>query len=312
MSRAAPALPSTLTVLERGWLSSNGIVFDDGDAVSVVDTGYVAHAAQTLALIDRLRGARPLTRIVNTHLHSDHVGGNAQLKARFAAAGCTIAIPRGLAAAVAAWDEDALTYAPTGQRCERFMHDRLLADGEALVLGGLCWRVLAAPGHDPHMVMLFNADERILISADALWEHGFGAIFPEIEGESGFAEQRAALALIERHAPRLVIPGHGAPFTDVAAALSRAHARLDALSADPARNARQVARVLIKFWLLEQRRVSFDALVAHFARARYMTLINERYFRQPFARFVRRLVTELAAAGALALVGDEVHDVDAR
>jgi glyoxylase-like metal-dependent hydrolase (beta-lactamase superfamily II) len=42
--------------------------------------------------------------------------------------------------------------------------------------------VLAAPGHDPHMVMLFNRERGILISADALWEHGFGAIFPEIEG----------------------------------------------------------------------------------------------------------------------------------
>lgn len=311
LHRAPIPLPPALTVLERGWLSSNGIVFDDGDAVSIVDTGYATHAGQTLALVDRLRGARPLTRIVNTHLHSDHVGGNAQLKARFAADGCTIAMPRGLAAAVAAWDEDALTYAPTGQRCDRFMYDRLLDDGDELVLGGLRWQVLAAPGHDPHMVMLFNAGERILISADALWEHGFGAIFPEIEGESGFAEQRAALALIERHAPRVVIPGHGAPFTDVGAALSRAHARLDALAADPARNARQVARVLVKFWLLDRRQVGFDALVAHFAQARYLTLINERYFHQPFTQFMRRLVTELAAAGAVALVGDEVHNLDA-
>jgi len=31
--------------------------------------------------------------------------------------------------------------------------------------------------------MLFEPDRRILISADALWQNGFGAIFPEIEGE---------------------------------------------------------------------------------------------------------------------------------
>jgi glyoxylase-like metal-dependent hydrolase (beta-lactamase superfamily II) len=105
-----------MTVLERGWLSSNNVLFDDGDAVSIVDTGYVSHAPQTLALVDAARCGRPLTRIVNTHLHSDHVGGNALLKARFAEAGCTIAMPAGLAAAVAAWDEEALTYAPTGQQ----------------------------------------------------------------------------------------------------------------------------------------------------------------------------------------------------
>lgn len=303
-------LPASLTVLERGWLSSNNVVFDDGESVSIVDTGYVSHAAQTEALLDRVRGTRPLTRIVNTHLHADHVGGNARLQARFAAHGCTIAMPAGQAAAVAAWDVDALTYAPTGQQCDRFMYDRLLGAGDALDLGGLRWDVLAAPGHDPHMVMLHNAEHGLLISADALWEHGFGAVFPEIEGESGFAEQRAALALIERHAPRVVIPGHGRPFTDVAGALARAHARLDALSADPARNARQVARVLIKFWLLDRQRVSLEALTAHFAQARYLTLINERYFAQPFDRFIARAVTELVAAGAAALVDGEVRNAE--
>lgn len=304
-------LPPTMTVLERGWLSSNNVLFDDGDAVSIVDTGYVSHAPQTLALVDAARQGRPLTRIVNTHLHSDHVGGNSLLKARFAEAGCTIAMPAGPAAAVAAWDEEALTYAPTGQQCARFMYDALLEDGDALMLGGLRWDVLAAPGHDPHMLMLFDAQHRILISADALWEQGFGAIFPEIEGESGFAEQRAALALIERCAPRVVIPGHGAPFTDVAAALARAHARLDALAADPARNARQVARVLIKFWLLDRRSSTIEALIAHFAQARYLPLINARYFGQSFEAFMRRTLTELAAMGAIAIDGEVVRDAAA-
>ena len=130
--------------------------------------------------------------------------------------------------------------------------------------------------------MLWNPADRILISADALWQHGFGGIFPEIEGESGFAEQAAMLELIARLAPRLVIPGHGAPFTDVDAALGRAHQRLAALSADPARNARQVAKALIKFYLLDVRSLSLEALIRHLSGARYFNVINERYFRVPF------------------------------
>ena len=290
------ALPPSMRFFERGWLSSNNILFLDEDGTaSLVDTGYVSHAPQTEALLDAALAGRPLTRILNTHLHSDHCGGNAHLAARFKA---SIWIPPGSAEAVSRWDADALTFAATGQRCPRFAWQQLLEPGATVRLGALDWEVLAAPGHDPHSVVLWCAAQRLLISADALWEQGFGVIFPEIEGKSGFAEQAAMLELIARLAPRLVLPGHGAPFTDVAAALERARGRLAALEASPARNARHAARALLKFYLLEVRQAGFDALVAHCAAARYFPLINQRYFGQPFEDFVRMIGADLVRADA--------------
>ncbi len=304
----AVRLPPTMHVLQRGWLSSNNVVFIDGAEASVVDTGYCLHAEQTAQLVDRVRGERPLTRIINTHLHSDHAGGNARLRAQHAA---TIAIPPGLAPAVDAWDVETLTYAPTRQQCPRFTYDALLGAGDAATLGGLQWEVLAAPGHDPHMVVLFNHDERLLISADALWENGFGAIFPEIEGESGFDEQRAVLELIARRAPRVVIPGHGAPFTDVDRALERAFARLDALAASAERNARHVLKVLAKFWLMQVRETSRAASRSHFEGARYFQVIHRRYFADwPMAAMIDRAFDELASAGAAAVEGERIRDRD--
>lgn len=306
--RADVKLPASMRVFERGWLSSNNIVFDDGDRVSVVDTGYHLHAEQTAQLIDRFRGDKPLTRIVNTHLHSDHVGGNALLQARHRA---QTMIPPGLAAAVDAWDIEALTYAPTGQHCPRFSYELLLHAGDAIRLGGIEWEILAAPGHDPHMVMMFAAAERVLISADALWEHGFGAIFPEIEGESGFTEQRIALDLIAAHRPRLVIPGHGAPFTAVDAALERAHARLEALAASRERNARSVLKVLVKFWLLQVRETSLAAAHAQFDAARYFRVIHERYFADlSFTAMIDRTLKELADSGAVEFDGAHLRNLD--
>lgn len=304
----ADVLPASIRVLERGWLSSNNILlFDDDGHATIVDTGYVTHKEQTVALVRHALAGRRLARIVNTHLHSDHCGGNAALKRTF---GATIHIPPGQADAVACWDEDELTYRATGQQCDRFVHDGVIEPGSALPMGGIPWRVYSAPGHDPHSVVLWAPESRILISADALWNNGFGVIFPELEGESGFAEQRAMLQLIEALAPRLVIPGHGAPFRDVGAALGRAHARLDALCASLERNARHAAKVLLKFYLLEVRRVPMHALIAHVAAARYYPLINDRYFRMPFDAFIRRQVSELVAAGAAVMDGDTVRDAD--
>ena len=75
------ALPASLLVLERGWLSANNILCFDGDAATLVDSGYVTHAAQTVDLVAHALDGRHLTRIVNTHSHSDHIGGNAALLA---------------------------------------------------------------------------------------------------------------------------------------------------------------------------------------------------------------------------------------
>src|SRR5690606_18077411 len=86
-------LPPSLRFLERDWLSSNQVVGMDGDEATVVDTGYAKHAALTVELVGHVlaqSGAR-LTGVVNTHLHSDHCGGNRALVDAF---DCAVTIPR--------------------------------------------------------------------------------------------------------------------------------------------------------------------------------------------------------------------------
>ncbi|HEX6017922.1 MAG TPA: MBL fold metallo-hydrolase, partial [Burkholderiaceae bacterium] len=235
-----------LTVLERGWLSSNNVLIHAAPGESgavLVDTGHVMHAEQTVALMRHALQGRPLARIVNTHLHSDHCGGNAALQRAF---GAPITVPPGNAAAVAAWDTMRLTHGSTGQRSERFAYAATLAPGEHFVAGGRRWDAIAAPGHDPFSLMLFDAAHGVLLSADALWEQGFGVVFPEIDGVPGFDDVAATLDAIERLPVRVVVPGHGTPFADVSGALARARARLAGFVQDPARHARHAVKVLIK------------------------------------------------------------------
>lgn len=257
-------LPPTMHVIQRDWLSCNQVLFfDDHETpgASLVDSGYAKHAEITVALVQRVlaqRGcsAQGLRQLLNTHLHSDHCGGNAAVARAF---GCPIYVPASQLDAVRRWDEEVLTFASTGQRCERFEAAGGIEPGQTLLLGKARWEVHAAPGHDPHSLILHCPEHRLLVSADALWENGFGVIFPELGGESGFAEQRAVLELIERLDVELAIPGHGAPFGDVRGALDRAKRRLDAMQADPVRNARNALRVLIKFLLLDRERIEFEA-----------------------------------------------------
>jgi glyoxylase-like metal-dependent hydrolase (beta-lactamase superfamily II) len=300
-----PSLPPAIRVFERGWLSSNNILITGRDETTLVDTGYVTHAAQTLSLVRHALQLRPLDRIVNTHLHADHCGGNAALRAAYA---CRIAIPKAECAKVDAWDEDALSFRATAQQCPRFTYDETIEPGQHLRMGDLDWQALAAPGHDPHALLLWCAEEGILISGDALWQNGFGVVFPELACEPGFHDVRATLDLIATLGARVVIPGHGGAFDDVGAALDRAYSRLDYLAADPLRNAENAVRVLLKFLLLERRHIPLAEVESLCATVPLLVLARERFFHGSSQALADRLVRALVKAGAARVDGDTLVD----
>jgi glyoxylase-like metal-dependent hydrolase (beta-lactamase superfamily II) len=293
-------LPSDITVFERGWLSSNNILLRGAQATALIDSGYATHGAQTVALVRAALGERPLDLLVNTHLHSDHCGGNAALQAAYPAV--RTLIPPGHAPHVSAWDPVALTYTPTGQSCPQFRFDGLLLPGTEIRLGDRTWQVHAAPGHDTHSVILFEPAERILVSADALWERGFGVVFPELEGDDAFDELGETLDLIEALAPAIVIPGHGKVFTDVGAALAYARERLKGFISSPERHTRHAAKVLLKFKLLELQSLPLADFLAWAQATPYFRLMARQHWSDAgFAPWIEALMAELVRSGAAAI-----------
>ncbi|ADU39582.1 MBL fold metallo-hydrolase [Variovorax paradoxus] len=299
MSNAAAGagLPANVVVFERGWLSSNNILFVGEDETALVDTGYATHAEQTLALVESALGSRPLDRVLNTHLHSDHCGGNAALQLRYPA--LRTDIPPGEAALVERWDERGLSFLATGQTCPRFRFTGLLQPGTECRLGDREWEVHSAPGHDPHSIILFDPVSRTLISADALWENGFGIAFPELAGEPSFGEIAATLDRIEKLAPLQVIPGHGRVFNDVDSALATARRRLSGLRRDPAKHARHAIKVLMKFKLLEMQHIALEDWSMWLRSTPYLEAIRLRFFAgEELDQLTGDILAELIAAGA--------------
>jgi glyoxylase-like metal-dependent hydrolase (beta-lactamase superfamily II) len=303
----APVLPPGVTVLERGWLSANNILLTGPHGSALVDTGYCTHAEQTVALVAHALQGAPLDHLLNTHLHSDHCGGNAALQAVYP--GLMTHIPPGQAAHVAHWDADGLSYTPTGQHCPPFTYTALLQPGTELQLGAATWQVHAAPGHDSHSVILFEPASRLLLSADALWEAGFGVVFPELEGVAAMDEVAATLDLIERLQPATVVPGHGRLFTDVARSLAFARKRLEGFVREPKKHANHAAKVLLKFKLLELRRVDYAALQRWVDDTPYLQTVRAAHFADtPPAEWLHRLLLDLVRVGAARREGDWVID----
>jgi glyoxylase-like metal-dependent hydrolase (beta-lactamase superfamily II) len=147
------------------------------------------------------------------------------------------------------------------------------------------------------------------MSADALWQNGFGVVFPELLGIDAFDEVGQTLDLIERLNPAVVIPGHGAVFTEIAPALALARSKLAAFAQTPERHARYGAKVLLKFKLLEWGRISKTEFSQWALQVPYVNDLHRR-FGQGFdaSTWLDMMLAELARSGALEMRDGILHD----
>ena len=295
---SAYPFPLQLHVFVRDWLSSNGVVLRSRDGHVLIDTGYSRHAPMTLALLASDHGIRsdPLAWIVNTHCHSDHIGGNAALVEKY---GCPVAVPEGEAPLIERWDQKALLYDYCDQRADRFIVSQGLQPDTTHVWGDLEWRALAAPGHDMGALVFFNPEHGILISGDALWENGFGIVMPREIDPAALPAARATIEMLAGLAIRVVVPGHGEPFTDIPAALDRAMRRVDAFEAEPMRMVRHILKALLVFSLLDHQQLPLAELPFYLDRVGLFRDFNRQFYRLPPSEMAAMLVGELEKTGAV-------------
>jgi len=141
-----------LTVHQLPALSDNFIYLIATDSMlACVDPAEAAPVITACQVLER-----PLTHILNTHHHWDHVGGNVELKEAY---GCTIVGAAHDAARIPGIDVHA-------------------SEGDSLKLG-LAVRILDIPGHTSgHIAYVFGeGDDTALFCGDTLFGAGCGRLF---------------------------------------------------------------------------------------------------------------------------------------
>ncbi len=232
----------------------NIYLVEDPPGYAVIDTGIGDDPTRAAweSLLDGLLPSRPLTRVIATHFHPDHVGLAGWLCDRFAIP-LLMSQTEYLSSLVLHLDPKALVSEPyrgfyrgqgldvdttekllnQGQGYLRMMTGlprtfRRLIAGETLQIGARSFQVLSGGGHSPEQVMLYCAADRLLLCADQV----LARISPNISVQAMDPEgdplgiYLRSLADLKRTLPAdtLVIPGHNLPFVGL-------HARLDELAA---------------------------------------------------------------------------------
>jgi glyoxylase-like metal-dependent hydrolase (beta-lactamase superfamily II) len=219
-------LPSWVTWEQRPFPDAN-LLFLPGRNPVLVDSGFVGHADRTADWVHARTGQ--LALVVNTHWHSDHVGGNGLLQAK----GAGIAAALTDADAVARRDPGCCQAEYLDQPVAPYTVDQPLRDGQIMQLGEAEWQVIATPGHTPDHLCLWQPDERLLVVGDALSDYDVGWVNTALGGPAAAATALASLQRLADLYPRVLIPAHGPIPADTSSALAAALRRAQRLVDDP-------------------------------------------------------------------------------
>lgn len=254
MGETAPDVGTTITVapgvewtrmpLPFSLKFINVWIIDDGDGWTIVDTGMPlpeTKDAWRKLLGDRVTEAKPLKRVIITHMHPDHIGCAGWLCYKYGAqlwiSRLEYTMCRMLVADTgrpapqagidfyvrAGWHEDAIENYKTrfggfgrgvSQMPDSFHR---LSDGDVIRLAGQDWRVIIGSGHSPEHVCLFSDVLNVAITGDQLLPRISSnvSVHPTEPDANPLDDWLLSCEKLIREIPEdcFILPAHNEPFT---------------------------------------------------------------------------------------------------
>ncbi len=220
----------------------NVYALDDGDGWTIVDTGMDSGRTRAIwqGLLDGPLSGRPVTRVIVTHHHPDHIG----LAGWFQAQGATLLTTRTawLMARMLVLDERPLPgpeqiafWRAAGMEADLLATRSLerpfnfadcvaplplgytrIAEGDVLTIGTRRWQVHIGHGHAPEHAVLASLDDSLILGGDQLLPSispniGVYATEPAADPLGEWIDSCQAFQEMARD-DHLVLPGHKLPY----------------------------------------------------------------------------------------------------
>jgi len=285
---------SDLFFIERGFLNGNHFVYRGRPPV-LIDTAYLRGFAETEARIAALGVDWTETAlIVNTHIHCDHIGGNRIIQDR---SGCKIALHRLGKHFIDTGDGWAGWWRYYHQEVELFECTTALEDGDVVAVGSHQFEIIHTPGHSADGIVLYQRQNKILLSSDTLWENGLPVMTERIEGTRTLFSQLESLDRLASLEVAMVYPGHGPPFADFQGALARAEKLVKEMLADRKKIGQDLLKKITIYTLLMHPGLEEAGFLAYLMNTHWFKETVDFYFEGDYEGLYRETMEGLLARG---------------
>ncbi|HRE44384.1 MAG TPA: MBL fold metallo-hydrolase, partial [Terricaulis sp.] len=259
-------------------------LIEDGDGWTIVDTGIALEESREFwrKIFDEVLQGKPVTRVICTHMHPDHIGLAGWICRKYGAqlwmsrleyvTGRMLVADTGRQAPEegvrfyrgAGWEEADIErykkrFGGFGQAVSRVPEAyHRLNDGDVIEIGARPWRIITGNGHSPDHVCLWQEELKLFISGDQVLPRISSnvSVFPTEPEADPLTDWIESCKKLRAAIPNdvLVLPAHNEPFYGL-------HERLDHLIDG---HEKALARVLSR--LAQEPRRAVDLFGALFAR----------------------------------------------
>ncbi|WP_342514393.1 MBL fold metallo-hydrolase [Sporosarcina sp. FSL K6-1522] len=286
---------SDIIFFERKFPSANMVLIKDQLPI-LIDSGFGSEAAETERLM-KGTGVSPeeLHLIVNTHYHSDHVGGNYHLQKKY---GVQIAAHKWEADLINIGDSEACAAEWLDQPIEPYRVDRKLSDNDEIHTGSSTLKVLHTPGHTLGHISLYEPEEEILICGDLFHKQDIGWLNIFREGVASIQRSIESLDRLSKLRIGQAYSGHGPKIENPLAAIDAARGRMEKWLSTPEKISWHACKRIFSFTLMIKNGLVKEEIDNYLLTCGWFQDFARHSFQLQPEEFIPILLDEMIRSGA--------------
>ncbi len=288
-------LPDWLIFFQRTFPSANMVLVKSKKPV-LIDTGFGSDFSATQKrLQDAGVSAENLNLIINTHYHSDHVGGNHGFQTHYQT---PIATYYSEARLINQRDMNACSAVWLAQPIQPYHIDHPLHAGDQIDAGEITLEVIHTPGHTLGHMSLYAPQDQVLILGDAVHADDVSWVNIFREGADALQRTMETIEKLMTYKAKLAVSGHGGIHHDPQSVMEHALRRYEKWLQSPEKVQWHVVLIICSYSLLLKNGIHEVDMSDFLLGCPWFHDYSRTYFGAEPTDFVQPLLDEMVRSSA--------------